>query len=58
MTADHVGEGMCPVLVEFHNDSHRIWALAVDAKGATNPAVQWMKGKIVESECPGTPIAL
>ena len=29
MTAEDVGEDMCPVLVGYDNDSHGIWALAV-----------------------------
>ena len=58
MTAEDVGEDMCPVVAGYDNDSHGIWALAVDAKVATKPAVQWVKGKIDESGCSGTPIAL
>ena len=58
MTAKDIGEDMCPVLVGYDNYSHRIWELAVDAKGATKPAVQWAKGKIYESGCSGPPIAL
>ena len=56
ITAKDVGEDMCPVLVGYDNDSHGIWALAVDAKGATKPAVQCVKGKIDESGCSGTPL--
>ena len=58
MTAADVGEDMCPVLVWYDNNSHGIWALAVDAKGATNPAVQPVKGKVDEAGCSGTPITL
>ena len=35
MTADDVCEDMCPVLAGYNNDSYGMWALAVDAKGAT-----------------------
>ena len=49
MTAEDVGEDMCPVLVGYDNDSHGIWALAVDAKGATKSSVQWVNGKIDEA---------
>ena len=55
MTAEEVGEDMCPVLVGYDNDSHGVWALAVDVKGATRPAVQWVKGKIDEAGCSETP---
>jgi hypothetical protein len=58
MTAEDVGEDMCPVLVGYDNDSHGIWALAVDAKGATKSSVQWVNGKIDEAGCSGTPIVL
>ena len=58
MTAEDVREDMCPVPVGYDNDLHGIWALAVDAKGATRPAVQWVKGKIDEAGCSGTPITL
>ena len=58
MTAEDVGEDMCPVLVGYDNDSHGIWALAVDAKGATKSSVQWVTGKIDEAGCSGTPIIL
>ena len=58
MTAEDVGEYMCPVLVGYDNDSHGIWALAVHAKGATKLSVHWVKGKVDESGCLGTPIAL
>ena len=53
-----IGEDICPVLVGYDNDSHGIWALAVDAKGATRPAVQWVNGKINEAGFLGTPITL
>ena len=49
MTAEGVGEDMCPLLVGYDNDSHGIWALAVDAKAATTSSVHWVKGKINES---------
>ena len=49
---------MCPVLGGYDNDSHGIWALAVDAKGATKSSVPWVSGKIDESDCSGTPITL
>ena len=58
MTAEDVGEHMCSVLVGYDNDSHGMWALAVDAKGATRPAVQWVKGKIDEAGCLGAPVTL
>ena len=58
MTAEDVGEDMCPVLVGYDNDSHGVWALAVDAKGATKPSVQWVKGKIDDSGCSGTPVSI
>ena len=58
MTAEDVGEDMCPVLVGYDNDSHGVWALAVDAKGATKPSVQWVKNKIDEAGCSGTPVSL
>ena len=57
-TAEDVEEDMCPVLVGYDNDSYGIWALAVDAKGATKPKVQWVKGKADGSGCAGSPIAL
>ena len=47
MTAEDVGEDVCPVLVGYDNDSHGVWALAVDAKGATKPSVQWVKGRLM-----------
>ena len=50
MTAEDVGEDMCPVLVGYDNDSHGIWALAVDAKGATKPSVQRVKGNVDEAD--------
>ena len=49
---------MSPVSGEYDNDSHGVWALAVDAKGATKPSVQWVKGKIEESGCSGTPVSI
>ena len=58
MTAEDVGEDTCPVLVGYDNDSHGICALAVDTKGATKPSVQWVKGKVDEAGCSGTPISL
>ena len=58
MTAEDVGEDMCQVLVGYDNDSHGIWALAVDAKGATKPSSQWVKGKVDEAGYSGTPISL
>ena len=58
MTAEDVGEDMCPVLVGYVNDSHGIWALAVDAKEATKPSVQWVESKVDEAGCSGTPILL
>ena len=58
MSAEDVGEDMCPVLVGYDNDSHGIWALGVDAKGATKPSVQWVKGKIDDSGCSGTPVSI
>ena len=35
MTAEDVEEDVGPVLVGYDNDSHGMWALVVDAKGAT-----------------------
>jgi hypothetical protein len=32
--------------------------VAVDAKGATKPSVQWVKSKIDEAGCSGTPVSL
>ena len=58
MTAEDVEEDMCPVLVGYDNDSYGIWALAVDAEGATKSSVQWVNGKIDEAGCSGTPITL
>ena len=58
MTAEDVGEDMCPVFVGYDNDSHGIGAVAADAKGATKPSVQWVKGKVDEAGCSGTPISL
>ena len=58
MTAEDIGEDMCPVLVGYDNDSHGIWALAVEAKGANRSSVQWVNGKINEAGCMGTPITL
>ena len=57
-TAEDVGEDMCPVMVGDGNDSHGIWALAVDAKEATKPSVQWAKRKIDDSGCSGTPVPI
>ena len=56
--SEDIGEDMCPGLVGYDNDSHGIWALAVDTKGATRPAVQWVNGKINEAGCLGTQITL
>ena len=39
MTAEDVGEDMCPVLVGYDNDSHGDWALAVEAKGAVKSSI-------------------
>ena len=58
MTAEDVGEDMYPVLFGYDNDSHGIWALAVAAKGATKPSVQWVKGNIDEAGCSRTPVSL
>ena len=58
MTAEDVGEDMFPVMVRYDNDSHGVWALAVDAKGATKPSVHWVKRKINESGCSGTPVSI
>ena len=44
MTAEDVGEDMCPVLVGYDNDSHGMWALAVDAKRSNkviSPMGEW-----------------
>ena len=40
MTAEDVGEDMCPVLAGYDNDSRGIREFAVDAKGATKASVQ------------------
>ena len=58
MTAEDVAEDICPVLVGYDNDSHGVWAMAVDAKGATKTSVQWVKGNIDESGCSGTPVPI
>ena len=39
MASEDAGEDMCPVVVGYDNDSHGVWALADDAKGATKPTV-------------------
>ena len=54
MTAEDVGEDMCPVLVGYDHESSGIWALAVDNKGATRSSVKWTTGKIDEAGCAGT----
>ena len=46
MTAEEVGEDMCPVLIGYDHDSRGIWAIAVEAKGAVKSPVQFVKDKI------------
>ena len=40
MTAEDVGEDMCPVLVGYDHNSAGIWALAVERKGVTDSATR------------------
>lgn len=58
ITAEDVGEDTCPVLVGYDNDSHDVWPPVVNAKAATKPPVQWVKGKIDDSVCSGTPVSI
>ena len=58
MTAEEVGEDMCPVLVGFDHNSKGIWALAVDQKGATRSSTKWVTGKIDEAGCAGIRVSI
>ena len=58
MTAEEIGEDMCPVLVGFDHGSSGIWALAVDQKGPTRSSTKWVTGKIDESGCSGTAVTI
>ena len=58
MTAEDVGEDMCPVLIGFDHVSNGIWALAVDQKGATRSSTKWVASKIDEAGCAGTQVTI
>ena len=58
MTAEEVGEDMCPVLIGYDHDSRGIWAIAVEAKGAVKSSVQFVKEKIDGAGCSGTSVSL
>ena len=45
MTAEEIGEDMCPVIVGFDHGSSGIWALAVDQKGPSRSSTKWVLGK-------------
>ena len=57
MTAEEVGEDMCPVLIGYDHNSRGVWAIAVEAKGAVNSSVQFVKDKIDNAGCSGTSIS-
>ena len=58
MTAEAVGEDMCPVLIGSDHDSRGICAIAAEAEGAVKSSVQLVKDKIANAGCSGTSISL
>ena len=58
MTAEEVGEDMCPVLVGYDYDLRGVWAIAVEAKGPVKSSVQFVKGKIDDAGCSGTAVSI
>ena len=58
MTAEDVGEDMCPVLIGYDHNSLGVWALAVEQKGVSEPVTKWVSGKIDEAGCSGTQVTI
>ena len=58
MTAEEIGEDMCPALVGYDHNSAGAWALAVEKKGVSETYTRWVNGKIDEAGCAGTPVTI
>ena len=57
-TKEELEDHMCPILVAYDHTKWDIWALPIEQKGAIEPAIKWMLGKMDIAGYRGMPVTL